>query len=260
MGRYDFRALRVRQTAKALFDSKRNSDLPQWYDVIGNIPPGETLARPVLRAPKVRHARKASKLFKPLAIVYPEDKLRSEFFGDHPWELARPRLTVEDSGNDAKGYDWSKITQPGKQLDGESVVQRQMWLMKHASLSKASAYDQARREFYAHRHRSEIRSRIAREEAQYVGAYFGKGPLEIGMELEDKSWESWKSWASTQIDDEQAMRAQMFSGAQDEAADSATADLSATEFDDVLTETPAKNITPGAPPGTRPFGATAAHA
>jgi small subunit ribosomal protein S23 len=33
--------------------------------------------------------------------------------------LARPRLIVEDSGNDAKRYDWSKIVQPGKQLDGE---------------------------------------------------------------------------------------------------------------------------------------------
>jgi small subunit ribosomal protein S23 len=122
MGRYDFRPLRVRQTAKALFESKRIDNLPQWYDVVGNIPPGETLARPVLRAPKLKAAKKASKLFKPLAIAYPEDKLRSEFFGDHPWELARPRLVVEDSGNDAKAYDWSSITQPGKQMDGERCV------------------------------------------------------------------------------------------------------------------------------------------
>lgn len=136
MGRYDFRALRVRQTAKALFDSKRNQNLPQWYDVVGNIPPSETLARPVLRVPKIRHARKASKLFKPLPIAYPEDKLRSEFFGDHPWELARPRLVVEDSGNDAKGYDWSNIVQPGKQLDGESYGFdiRQLHTMSHANI------------------------------------------------------------------------------------------------------------------------------
>lgn len=119
MGRYDFRALRVRQTAKALFDSKRTANLPQWYNIIGDIPPGETLARPVLRTPKVRHARKASKLFKPLPITYPEDKLRTEFFGDHPWELAKPRLVVEDSGNDSKKHNWSRIVQPGKQLDGE---------------------------------------------------------------------------------------------------------------------------------------------
>lgn len=119
MGRYDFRPLRVRQTAKALFDSKRDPNLPQWYSIVGDIPPGETLARPVLRTPQIKGTRKPSKLFKPLPIRYAEDKLRSEFFGEHPWELARPRLVVEDSGNDAKRYDWSKIVQPGKQLDGE---------------------------------------------------------------------------------------------------------------------------------------------
>ena len=120
MGRYDFRALRVRQTAKALVDSKRNPSLPQWYSITGDIPPSETLARPVLRIPRMgRKARKPSRLFQPIEIRHPEDKLRTEFFGDHPWELARPRLVVEDSGNDSKRYDWSKIVQPGKQLDGE---------------------------------------------------------------------------------------------------------------------------------------------
>ncbi|KAF2013664.1 mitochondrial ribosomal protein [Aaosphaeria arxii CBS 175.79] len=215
MGRYDFRPLRVRETAQAFFETKRNQHLPPWHSIIGDIPPGETLARPVQRAPKVRgKAKKPSRMFQPLPIKYPEDKLRSEFFGDHPWELARPRLVVENSGNDAKGYDWSKIVQPGKQLDGESVVQRQMWLMKNKSFSKARAYDEARQEFYKHRHLEDIRRRIAKEEALHVGAYFGKGPLEIGMELEDKSFENWKQWAETQIENEQAMRAQMFSGPQ----------------------------------------------
>lgn len=119
MGRYDFRAIRVRQAAKALFVSQRTSSLPQWYKVVGDIPPGETLARPVQRAPQPKRGKKPSRMFQPLPIQYEEDNLRSEFFGDHPWELARPRLIVEDSGNDAKGYDWSKIMQPGKQLDGE---------------------------------------------------------------------------------------------------------------------------------------------
>ncbi|KAG9190528.1 37S ribosomal protein [Alternaria panax] len=257
MGRYDFRPLRVRQTAKALFDSKRDPNLPQWYDVVGNIPPGETLARPVLRIPKMRKARKASKLFKPLPIAYPEDKLRSEFFGDHPWELARPRLVVENSGNDSKNYDWSSIVQPGKQLDGESVVQRQMWLMKHASLSKASAYDLARREFYQHRHLSEIRQRIAKEEALHVGAYFGKGPLEIGMELEDRTWENWKAWAAKQIEDEQSMRAQMFSGQQDEGLGPG-ADMSNAEYDQAIDEL--QPAAPNNPQGQRPMGGVAAHA
>ncbi|KAL5120581.1 mitochondrial ribosomal small subunit component [Pleosporales sp. CAS-2024a] len=230
MGRYDFRPLRVRQTAQALLDARRTSALPLWHAIVGDIPPAETLARPVLRAPKVRHGRRASRLFTPLPIAYPEDKLRADFFGDHPWELARPRLIVEDSGNDAKGYDWSTIRQPGKQLDGESVVQRQMWLMQHKKLSKASAYDVARREFYEHRHRAEVRARIAKEEALHVGAYFAKGPLEIGMELEDRSWENWKLWASQQIEEGQATRAQMFSGPEDDGLGDG-ADLHVSDYD-----------------------------
>jgi small subunit ribosomal protein S23 len=87
-----------------------------------------------------------------------------------------------------------------------------MWLMKHQGLSKPEAYDQARGEFYRHRHLEALRLRIAKEEALHVGAYFAKGPNEIGMELEDKAFESWKAWAGQQIENETQMRAQMFSG------------------------------------------------
>jgi small subunit ribosomal protein S23 len=119
-----------------------------------------------------------------------------------------------------------------------------MWLMKHAGHSKASAYDLARREFYAHRHRSEIRLRIAKEEAQHVGAYFGKGPLEVGMELEDKSWESWKRWANVQIEDEQAMRAQMFSGQQEEGTG---AEMTSGEYDLAIEELADTGSVPNTP-------------
>ena len=122
MGRYDFRALRVRATANALVKTRKIPALPCWYEIVGDIPPGETLARPVQRAQTVRgKARKPSKMFQPMPITYPEDKLRQTFFGEHPWELAKPRVVVEDSGNDSKRYDWSKIRQPGKQLDGERL-------------------------------------------------------------------------------------------------------------------------------------------
>jgi small subunit ribosomal protein S23 len=142
-----------------------------------------------------------------------------------------------------------------------SVVQRQMWLIKHKGLSKASAYDLARREFYQHRHRSEIRSRIAKEEAQHVGAYFGKSALEVGMELEDRSWEAWKQWANVQIEDEQASRAQMFSGPQDGGTDEG-ADMSAGEFDLAVEELASQGSVPNTPQSKIvPSGASApAHA
>lgn len=102
------------------------------------------------------------------------------------------------------------------------MVQRQLWLMKHEKLSQPAAYDVARREFYRHRHLEDIRRRVAREEALHVGAYFGKGALQIGMEIEDAAWESWKNWARTQIEAEEAQRAQMFSGPQDDDPAEAT--------------------------------------
>ena len=67
-------------------------------------------------------------------------------------------------------------------------------------MSNAQAYDIARKEFYALRHEEEVERRIAREEAQWTGAYFGKSALEVGMELEDKTYESWKAWATKEVE------------------------------------------------------------
>ncbi|KAJ4333051.1 mitochondrial ribosomal small subunit component, partial [Ascochyta clinopodiicola] len=139
------------------------------------------------------------------------------------------------------------------------VVQRQLWLMKHRHMSKASAYDLARREFYQHRHLSEIRARIAKEEATHVGAYFGKGPLEVGMALEDRAWENWKAWANQQIEEEQSMRAQMFSGPQNE--DAGVGALSTAEYENAVAElTPMAAATPNTPAPAAPRGGVVAHA
>ena len=67
-------------------------------------------------------------------------------------------------------------------------------------ISNAQAYDVARREFYALRHEEEVERRIAREEASWTGAYFGKSAIEVGMELEDKTYESWKAWATREAE------------------------------------------------------------
>jgi len=89
-----------------------------------------------------------------------------------------------------------------------------MWLMTHEKLTKAQAYDQARREFYRIRHLNAIRRRVAKEEALATGAFFGKGPLEVGMELEDQAYEHWRTWATGEIEAEQSNRAQLMSGPQ----------------------------------------------
>lgn len=65
--------------------------------------------------------------------------------------------------------------------------------------SKSGAYDIARKEFYAVRHRQDIERRVAREEALFTGAEFGPSALEVGMQLEDQKFEEWRVWATAQI-------------------------------------------------------------
>lgn len=146
MGKINLTALRVRQRAINQFASGKISQLPQWVHVVGEIPPSETLIRtpapqhelvrqrlktlPGSSKPQVvfevqektRKAKKASRLFKPVGLKYEEDQLRQEFFRDHPWELARPRVILESTGKDFENYDWSRLQQPGKRLDGERYV------------------------------------------------------------------------------------------------------------------------------------------
>ena len=123
MGRYDFRPLRVHQTATQLLNTERVSRIPPWYNVVGSITPAQNLVRtqplPHQNWKGRSKIKKRSKLFRPQTIRYEEDALRKEFFKDHPWELARPRLVIEDDGKDSQKLDWSRIEQPEKALSGE---------------------------------------------------------------------------------------------------------------------------------------------
>ncbi|PSK34946.1 37S ribosomal protein S25, mitochondrial [Elsinoe australis] len=157
-------------------------------------------------------------MFQPVKIDYPEDKLREEFFGDHPWELARPRTILEDDGKDYQRQNWNRLEAPGRPLNGESVVQRQVWLMENEGLTKLEAYDKARKEFYKIREQQDIDRRIAKEEAQYVGAHFGKSALDMGMELEDREFESWKEWARNEVTTIRQVQGSVYSGTDNEDA------------------------------------------
>jgi small subunit ribosomal protein S23 len=109
-----------------------------------------------------------------------------------------------------------------KGLTNFSVVQRQIYLMK--IMTKEQAYDIARKEFYALRHAEEVERRVAREEALWVGAYFGKGQMEIGMELEDKIYEKWKVWALKEIQTMELQRDAAYTNISTESEDDAAID------------------------------------
>jgi small subunit ribosomal protein S23 len=71
-------------------------------------------------------------------------------------------------------------------------------------MPERQAYDVSRREFYRLRQQEEVEKRVVLEEARYVGAYFGKNRLEIGMHLEDREFEKWKVWAAKEVADREA--------------------------------------------------------
>lgn len=81
-----------------------------------------------------------------------------------------------------------------------SVIQRQTYLLQNTPLTPPQAYDKARKELYRYRHSREIERRVAREEAEATGAFFGLGPLEVGMQLEDEAYKEWVDWAKKETE------------------------------------------------------------
>lgn len=100
-------------------------------------------------------------------------------------------------------------------LISHSVIQRQNYLLR-TGLAPAAAYDQARKELYRYRHFREVEARVAREEALAVSAYFGPGPLEIGMQLEDQAYEQWKTWAAKEIAAQKQLQGSAYTGTEAE--------------------------------------------
>ena len=247
MGRINLAPLRVRRRALANLETRRTATRPVWLDIVSDIPPSQIFIRsqpqkqPSSRLrrrlgestfastfniqeayiePDSQHQktpqpqrRKASKIFQPRQIRYPEDELRRQFFSDHPWELARPRVVLERDGEEGNEVDWSKgVQQPGRPTTGEDVVQRQLYLLQTVPrITVAEAYDKARKEFYDVRRQEDIQRRIAAEEAEATGAYFGPSILQWSMQIENKQYDDWEEWSRKTVM-EQMQRNAAFAG------------------------------------------------
>ena len=252
MGRINLAPLRVRRRALANQQTGQSNN-PVWLNITRDIPPAQILIRkqpqqhPLTRvraklfqkspqsAPEVQQLVKSIKsnpkrLFCPQPIRYEEDELRSRFFSDHPWELARPRVVLEETGNSHSRADWSKgLIQPGIPLSGESVVQRQLFLLQTVpGMEVDTAYDIVRKEFYDLRRQEEVRKRIAAEEAESTGAVFGKSPLQWGIQVENKQYDDWARWAKEQVVLQQQKNA-AFAGNTMVSEDDALAETTNTE-------------------------------
>lgn len=117
----------------------------------------------------------------------------------------------------------------------------------------AAAYDQARKELYRQRHAKETETRVAREEAMATGAYFGPGPLHIGMQLEDKAYEDWKQWAEKEIVAFKQLQGSAYSGTENENADLEIQEPQQEELQEVSSQVP------GTKAGQTALGGAAVH-
>ncbi|ETN40247.1 uncharacterized protein HMPREF1541_04523 [Cyphellophora europaea CBS 101466] len=227
MGRINLTALRVRSRALRRKEATDSRITPIWANIVADVPPAQIMTRhqpiehhytetrtktlPDGRSSQatqiIAHAKpktaKPKQLYSPTPLRYEEDTLRKQFFSDHPWELARPRTLVETDGKQYARANWSTgIKQRGLPVSGESVVQRQLWLLHNVpDITVPEAYDIARKEFYAVRRRQQTAMRIAVEEAEMFGADFGVPAMSVGMSKEDKVYTEWVGWAA-----EEAMR------------------------------------------------------
>lgn len=143
-----------------------------------------------------------------------EDQLRDVFYHQHPWEFARPKVLVENEGNDNDTCNWSHMLQLSKPLDGESVVQRTLWLLKDSKkqgdasqpLSLFEAYDKARFEFYRLRMDEEMSSTVSKEESTMLGTVFNTTHLDWGVAKEQEFVDVWAQVATEQTQIYEAQR------------------------------------------------------
>ncbi|KAJ3063292.1 mitochondrial ribosomal small subunit component [Quaeritorhiza haematococci] len=193
--------------------SGRSSTQPPWFTAVQKVPPPPMPLRSVVPSEvaqfaepdaqkqvselqaattrlvaRVNNPRKAYRphyVRKPPRIVYPEDKLREEFYRTHPFELVRPRNIVETEES-LKERTWSSIDGgEGKtELTGENVIKYTTYLMSKegGGLSRAAAYRQALSEFYKRRAEEEHREELEKQQLAAAKAREEEGLLKESEE------------------------------------------------------------------------------
>ncbi|ORY98512.1 mitochondrial ribosomal protein S25 [Syncephalastrum racemosum] len=171
---------KLASTATNLIKGNLLKRAPVWLQAVKNTPPGPSIIRareidPSLQQnnaveQKTRYKQKhlRTKAPRPLRIVYPEDKLRRQFFKDHPFELARPKVLVENT-NATNRTDYSTLLLPGmhpSEVDGETVIRYQLHLMTNENMTEREAYSKATSEFYEIRAQEEIEAREQRKKME----------------------------------------------------------------------------------------------
>ncbi|ORY31372.1 mitochondrial ribosomal protein S25-domain-containing protein [Naematelia encephala] len=196
-------AVQVPEQVSRLLRSSLISTPPTWYQpALANPPPilparrsrerppfswhGEPLTTGDLsRGPtRLSQLKKETQKqrYKPRVIKYEEDKIRTQFFRDYPFEALRATSLVEmrsiESEHAVKGSEWISLEQRGAYPTVEDLVEFVLNLRQMQGLSLSRAYKQATEEFVKLRARHEMATMAAEIEARHWGAEFPTEPFE----------------------------------------------------------------------------------
>ncbi|QRV94810.1 Mitochondrial ribosomal protein S25 [Ceratobasidium sp. AG-Ba] len=193
-------ASQVHEATSRLLQSGSLREPPAWYSAVVAypplpLPPRAPPPRPDDDRPQSKHGahqhahhtpQKHSRTPKPRAeaVEYPEDRIRRQFFMDHPFEAYRPRSLIESAprvqqDRGPSGEEWKRLRQRGRNPSPEDVVKFTLNLHDYHNVP------------FPRQHT--VASAVAVLEAEAMGAEFGPTEIERGFELEGAALESWKT-------------------------------------------------------------------
>ncbi|KAI0314770.1 mitochondrial ribosomal protein S25-domain-containing protein [Amylostereum chailletii] len=189
-------ASQVHKQASRLLRNGYIKTSPRWHEAALDHPPLPLPARsPVPRTPydaptDQRTLAKSTVEIRPLPIVYLEDKVRKQFFRDHPFETYRPVSLAEEDRiegeHPVRGVQWTRLRQRGRNPSPEEAVLFAVNLHQHHNVTLAEAYATAVAQFRALRSEQHIANLVAAQEAEAYGAVFGPSAIESGFAMESK--------------------------------------------------------------------------
>jgi len=191
-------ATQVHKQASRLLRADFIKREPAWFQAVLEHPP---LPLPA-RAPPSRTSydlpftvEQSAADTKPLPVAYLEDKVRKQFFRDHPFEAFRPRTLVENATiepeHPTKDVNWIRLRQRGRNPKAEDAIDFALNLHRHHKKPLSEAYPTSVAQFRALRSEHEIATMFATLEAENYGAQFRPTQTEAGFARELSETKTW---------------------------------------------------------------------
>ncbi|KAG8930472.1 mitochondrial ribosomal small subunit component [Tulasnella sp. 419] len=204
-------ATEVHKTVSRLLNVGLLRQQPLWYTAVLENPPLPTPPRSAtprslfdIKDPNSPSSKVQKKLAfkhgttprpKPTRVVYLEDKVRQQFYKDHPFEAFRPKTLVENQADirplhPIQGEEWTRLRQHGRNPTPEDAIEFAVSLHKHHDMPLSYAYQTAVVQYRSLRSEHFIANAVAVQEAESYGAQFGPTQLEKSLARETEQLET----------------------------------------------------------------------